>query len=245
MEKIGKCIWCGEEKALSKTHIFPRILGEKYAEDLACIDCNNYLGTTVESRAYECAVLASASKKMGLVDSQGAYRHADKFIEGSSYRIIFRGEKACVEPCEINNGHFRANLSDLLKYHNAKMRKLTLKYPNESIKELKRTEKRIIHQIGPECLVLQTYEPGETKILMHGLTLEPPIELTYKIIYETIALGGIIWEPIFQKFKSKYIAIDIDDKKNRIKFDDSIRKVSFTNATEFDDIANKEDYEYE
>jgi len=61
-----RCIWCFENNKLSKTHFIPESMGGRLKPYISCEQCNNYLGTSVESKVHENLYFAAAISKLKL-----------------------------------------------------------------------------------------------------------------------------------------------------------------------------------
>ena len=56
-----KCVWCGKEGKMSKSHLIPDFLGGWFEPKISCENCNNFLGHNVESEAKKNAFITAGS----------------------------------------------------------------------------------------------------------------------------------------------------------------------------------------
>ncbi len=241
-----KCFWCESETKLDKTHIIPRVLGGRTWYYIACKKCNNYFGHHVESEVLKNSIFTAALKKLGLKDSQEAYRFAERTDSSTGYPIKFVGDNAEVRPNKVSENHFRANLKDLEKYKNAQIDRLKKIFPEEKIRQIRLNDNTTLYEVGNEKYKLEIHPEKQATINIKGLTKFPSVDLICKIVLEMTSFLDVASEPIFKNFKNQFIEVKQSSSKNEILFaHDELRKLSrSTLYPEYDQIENKEKYDY-
>lgn len=245
-EHYGRCLWCEEETPLSRTHIFPKVLGGLYSEYLTCAKCNKYLGETVESQILKNSIFAAALKVHGLKSSEDAYRFAEKVDRETGNSIHFKGNEAIVVPHELSENHFRADKKDLEKYINNQLVKLQKKYPDEQIKETKISKDTTIYEIGKNIFSKIMHPKQKSIISLRGLDILPTAGLVCKIVFEVAGLLGIDQLTVFSRFKRHFIKINKLNGRNEIFFNKIVEQLILCNAIqEFGQLGNKEKHDYD
>ncbi len=245
-EHYGRCLWCEEETQLSRTHIFPKVLGGLYSEYLTCAKCNSYLGETVESQILKNSIFAAALKVHGLKSSEEAYRFAEKVDEKTGNIIHFKGNEAIVVPRMLSENHFRADKKDLERYINNQFVKLQIKYPDEQVKEAKISTNTTIYEIGEDTFSIIMQPKQKSIISLRGLNILPSAGLVCKIVYEVAGLIGINQLSVFNRFKRHFIKINKSPEKNEIIFNKVVGQLILCNAIqEFGQLGNKEKHDYD
>ena len=242
---IKKCLWCGIETKLDKTHIFPYVLGGRTWDYISCKKCNNYFGDHVESEILRNAIFTAAIKKLNLKNSQEAYRFAKKTDLSTGNPIVFNGDSAQVESHMVLENHFRANLKNLEIYIERQIKKLEKKF-GRAVKTTKISDKITLYKIGDQTIRVTKHNKKESIVNIGGLTLYPDAELIVKIVLETASFLDVASKPIFKNFKKSFVEVEQSSKKNEILFArDELNKLFISTVNpEYDQIEKKEKYNY-
>jgi hypothetical protein len=245
-----RCIWCGGQSNISFSHLIPKCLGGWFKPLISCEACNNSLGTSYESEVMRNAYLTAAISKFEMKPSEEAYRHAIKTHKDSGERIYLRpGNVAMVMPRKVDENTFIGPVTDGKKYFIEKFKRERPNWPTDELEDFFNDPSRTVLRYAGF-----TYKKDLHRQSKGIVNIELPRDvdpgLIFKMIYEFIAINGLLSIDYIRDFTRRFISFNTENKSRRITIDDLIRKYIVTNTIrtfdkfkQFEDIPFR-DYHY-
>ncbi len=224
-----RCVWCGQKKGLTRSHLVPEFLGGWFKPFISCAECNSFLGSKIEVKANENGILTAALVKLGLKNEQEAYRNLEKIDTESGVEMIFKNGKALPQIKEDSDGRFIATPE---KSKAKLIAEFGRRFPGDSTKSLEDflddPDSKDFLYPGMN-LKKEDYPEKVTNIQISG-TRQPDPFFIFKMAYEICCMNGFMNYPEIKKRLRKFITISSCNNKNRILISDQVKDFLIDNT---------------
>ncbi|MCK5126663.1 MAG: hypothetical protein KAR42_10435 [candidate division Zixibacteria bacterium] len=218
--KSDVCIWCGEDKNLSDSHIFPAFMGGWNKPRTCCCDCNSYLGRKVEAQVKKNKAIANAIIKLGISDEYNTFKSLRKYDEATGQPVHLHPKgKATIVP-KPTDGGIIASLNEAANYELKNFRKRFPNWPTEKLSESLHDPKSGSFSIAG-MRFRKTFLKSKKSTIRIELSRYISAEFIFKLVYEYCSLIGIIDNNEFRKFLRGFYVVNYGEK-DRIKFSEDI-----------------------
>lgn len=216
-----RCVWCGESGKMSRSHLFPRMTGARFAPRITCSECNKHLGAIADKEAKKNAFLTAALVKLGIQGRREAYRHAKKFDEELDLEMHIT-KNGPVKPVKKVEGNRVIGTPQELKEH--MVRQFKKKRPNWPVDEIEKfydDDKANTLKYAGMKLTKQHFDGGVHEIRIGKLARDPHPYLVFKIVYEYLAMCGMLDHSSVREMLERFVTVDGSMPDQKIVFNES------------------------
>lgn len=206
---------------MSKSHLFPKTTGANFCPRISCRSCNSELGRIADSEVKNNAFLTAALVKLGIKDRREAYRHAKKFDEelGVEMHITKDGPVKAVK--KVDGNRVIGTPQEIKEQMLLQFKRKRPNWPVDPVEKFYNDDNASTLNHAGLKFTKQHFDGGVAEIRIGKLARDPHPNLVFKVVYEYLALCGILSHPSVNKMLERFVTVDRCKRDLRIVFNES------------------------